>query len=109
MVHSAEKIILIYITAPTESEARRLLKALIKKRIVACGNISEIESIYRWKGKITNSGEWAIIAKTLDPNFEKAKKEIEKIHSYEIPCIIKIPAVADEKYLNWIKEELKLS
>ena len=117
------KFILIYITAPTKSEARRLVKTLITKRLIACGNISEIESFYWWtirpirqaqgrrgsprEGKIINSTEWAIIAKTLEQNFEKVKREIEKIHSYEIPCIIKVSATANEKYLNWVTKELK--
>ena len=101
------RLILIYITAPTKSEAKRLLKMLIEKRIVACGNISKIESIYRWKGKITEAGEWTVIAKTLEANFEKAKREIEKVHPYEIPCIIKIPSTSNEKFFSWLRGELK--
>ena len=37
---------------------------------------------------------------------EKIVKEIEKIHSYKIPCIIKIPVKANGKYDKWIKNNI---
>lgn len=106
MATSAGKIILLYSTAPSRNEARRLVKILIEKKLIACGNIFKIESLYKWKGKIAGGAEWVILAKTADSKFLRAKKEIEKIHPYEIPCIIKMPATAGEKYFKWVEKEI---
>ena len=48
-----------------------------------------------------------VIAKTIDKNYNKIKKEVKKVHSYEIPCILKIKAEANKTYNNWIKKEIK--
>lgn len=80
---------------------------LLKKRLIACANISPIDSLYWWKNKITDEREFVVVAKTLESKFRKAKTEIEKIHSYSVPCIIKIPARANEKYFRWLKAEVK--
>ncbi|NOQ55699.1 MAG: divalent cation tolerance protein CutA [Nanohaloarchaea archaeon] len=33
------------------------------------------------------------------------KSEIEKIHPYDVPCIMRIDVKANESYENWIKIE----
>lgn len=107
MAANAFKTIFVYITTPSRDEARKIAKHLLNKKLIACANIHKIESLYRWKGKLVNSAEWVLFCKTLEPNFMKVKNEVDKIHSYEIPCIVKIPAVANEKYSAWVKRELK--
>ena len=57
-----------------------------------------ISSLYWWKGKIVDENEFVLIA-IGKANFEKVKNEVEKIHSYTIPCIVKIP-VSSNKKLN---------
>ena len=98
--------IFVYITNPTKQEARKIAKYLLKKKLIACANIFSINSLYWWKGKIADEGEFVLIAKTLEKNFKKVKEEVEKIHSYSIPCIIKIPVSANEKYFKWLKSEV---
>ena len=100
-------MILIYITNPSKKEAKTLVNLLLKKRLIACANIFPVDSLYWWKNKIADEQEWIIIAKTLENKFRKAKAEIEKIHSYSIPCVIKIPARTNEKYFGWLKSEVK--
>jgi len=99
--------IFIYITNPTKKEARKIAKYLLEKKLIACANIFPIDSLYRWKGKIANEKEFVLIAKTKKANFEKVKKEVEKIHSYTVPCIVKIPVSSNEKYYKWLNEVTK--
>lgn len=99
--------IFVYITNPTKKEAKKIANHLLKKRLIACGNIFPINSLYWWKGKIVDDAEFVLIAKTTRANFEKVKKEVEKIHSYKIPCIIKIPVSSNKKYFDWLKKEIK--
>ena len=98
---------LIYITCKDQEEAKKISLHLLKKRLIACANMFPIKSMYWWKGKIENQKEAAILAKTLEKNFGKIKKEVLRLHSYEIPCILKIDAEANESYDDWIKKEVK--
>ena len=96
-------LVMIYITNPNKKEARRIAMHLLKKKLIGCANIFPIESIYSWKGKITEEKEAVLIAKTEGKNYSKIVKAVEKIHPYKIPCIIKIPVKANGKYDKWIR------
>jgi periplasmic divalent cation tolerance protein len=99
--------IFIYITNPTKKEARKIAKILLKNKLIACANIFPVDSLYRWKGKIVDESEFVLIVKTKKDNFEKVKKEVENIHSYKIPCIVKIPVSSNKKYYDWLKKVVK--
>ncbi len=100
-------MILIYITCKNTKEAKKISKHLLEKKLIACANMHQIDSTYLWQGKIEESKETVIIAKTKEKNYNKIKKEIKKIHSYKIPCILKIKAKPNQKYNKWINDELK--
>ena len=100
-------MILVYITNPTEAEARQIARQLLEKKLIACANIFPVNSMYWWKGKIANDRENVIIAKTSDKNFKKLENEVKKIHSYEIQCILRISATANKEYEAWANKEIK--
>ena len=101
-------LIFVYITNQNKEEARKISHYLIDKKLIACANIYDnVSSIYPWQGKITDEKECILIAKTTENNFNKIKTEVDKIHSYKVPCIIKIPIEANEKYAAWLKSNLK--
>ena len=101
-------MIIIYITCKNKKEAKKIGLALIKKRLVACCIIFPIESTYWWKGKIVNNREVILIVKTLKRNFQKVEKEVKKLHSYKVPCILEIPIdQSNPEYLNWLNKEIK--
>ena len=100
-------MILIYITCKDEDEAVKISKHLLNKRLIACSNMHPIRSMYWWNSKIQDEKEFVIIAKTLEKNHEKIKEEVKKIHSYDVPCILKIDAEANEDYEEWLKKEVK--
>ena len=80
---------------------------MLNKKLIACSNINPIRSLYWWEGKIQDEKEFVIIAKTNGKNYGKIKKEVKKIHSYDIPCILKIDAKANESFNKWVNEEVK--
>ncbi len=100
-------MVLVYITNPTKKAAQKIAKDLLQKRLIACANIFPVESFYWWKGKIEKAKEFVLIGKTTEKNYGKIKKEIERIHPYEIPCVLKIKVEPNEKFLAWLKKELK--
>ncbi len=101
--------IVIFITASSKAEARKIAKELVGERLAACVNIiPKMESIYTWKGKLENAFETLLIAKTKAKLFSKVVKAVKSAHSYECPEIIAIPIKKGSKdYLKWIEESTK--
>ena len=100
-------MILTYITCKDEDEAVKISKHLLNKKLIACSNMHPIRSMYWWNNKIQDEKEFVLIAKTLEKNYEKIKQEVKKLHSYDVPCILKIDAEANESYNKWVNEEVK--
>jgi len=98
---------LIYITCKDEKEAVKISKHLLNKRLIACSNMHPIRSMYWWNEKIQDEKEFVITLKTKEKNYRKIKEEVIKIHSYDVPCILKIDAEANESYNRWVNKELK--
>ncbi|MBI5133125.1 MAG: divalent-cation tolerance protein CutA [Thaumarchaeota archaeon] len=99
--------ILVYITNPSRKDAEKVAMHLLKKRLIACAITFPVSSSYWWKNKIEKTKEHVFIAKTLERNFERIKKEVKKIHPYEIPCITKINVEANEEFEEWLRVEVK--
>ncbi len=98
----------IYVTCKDRNEANVIARHLLKLRLAACVNIFPIESLYWWKEKIVDDNEIAMLIKAQEKNYNKISREIKKIHSYTVPCIIatKINKI-DRNYQRWIKEVSK--
>ena len=97
----------LYVTAGKESEATAIATILLRKKLIACANIFPINSLYRWKGRIRQEKEVVIILKTLSSKSLAVKKEIEKMHPYETPCITLIPVKPNKKYARWLQEQVR--
>lgn len=97
---------MVYITAKDMDEASKIANYLLDKRLIACANLFPIRSIYSWKGKIENDDEVAMIIKTTHQNVDRIMKEVKKIHSYDVPCIVSYTVnKGDKDYLDWIRNE----
>ena len=91
-------------TAGSVDEANRLADMLVDKRLAACVQIMrEMDSVYRWQGKVERQREVLLIAKTLSSKFAELEKEVVKLHSYETPEIVAVPLSAGSgPYLEWL-------
>lgn len=98
-----------YITCPNKKEALKIAHAIIEEKLVACANIIDsVTSVYEWEGKIQQESEVILIAKTKNELFDQVKSRIEKIHSYDCPCIVRLPIDGGtEAFINWIKSSTK--
>lgn len=99
-----KKIVLT--TTGSPEEARKIAHALVERRLAACVNIvQQIESIYRWQGKVESAREWLLIVKTTEQRWEQVRAAISELHSYELPECICLPIEGGSpEYLNWIAE-----
>lgn len=94
--------IFVYATFPTEDEAEKVGMHLLEKKMIACFVFHSVKNACWWKGKIEKRDEIVLIGKTTEDKFEEIKKEIEKLHSYEIPYIVKIRLdEVNEKFGEW--------
>lgn len=91
-------------TAANREEAARLAEMLVGKRLAACVQIlPEMESVYRWQGKIERQREVLLIAKTASAKFAALEREVRALHSYETPEIVALPITAGSSpYLAWL-------
>lgn len=94
-----------YITAPTKTEAKDIVLELLEMGLIACANILPgVESYYVWDDAIQNEKEVVIIIKTHQGNEDKIIRVVEKLHSYECPCVVFVPLSHGNKdFLKWIK------
>ena len=97
------KLVIIISTYPNKKSISKIANEFVSKNLVACVNISQINSIYSWKEKIENQSEYIAIFKTTLKNKNKVKQKIEETHPYEVPEIIEMDvASVNNSYLNWI-------
>ncbi len=101
--------ILVYITTKNKKEAEKIGRVLVKEKLAACVNIiGGVNSIYRWKGKIEESKEAILIAKTKNSLLAELIKKVKALHSYECPDIVALPIKGGSKdYLKWVSENTK--
>jgi periplasmic divalent cation tolerance protein len=99
---------LVLTTASSSDEARKIARALVERRLAACVNIvPQIESVYRWKGKVEEAQEWLLIIKTTAAGFERVRDVIRELHSYELPeCVCVSIEDGGPEYLEWIGESV---
>ena len=106
MSDNATDAIIVFMTASNGEEAARLAEMLVGAHLAACVQIlPEIESVYRWQGKIERAPEVLILAKTTRSKFEELEREVRALHSYDTPEIVAVPVVAGSPaYLTWLSE-----
>ena len=104
----ATNFFLAYITTKNEEEALNLANLAVEKNFAACGNIfPKMKSVYKWNKKLQNDDETILILKTNSSKYPLLKKLIKEKHSYEVPCIFKIPIDdGNKEFLKWIDDSL---
>ena len=96
--------LVFYITYPDEASARSISESLVTQRLAACANVFPIQSAYWWQDVVHNEGEWVSILKTR-LSLEKALEQaMETLHPYDVPCLMRFEARANEAYEKWIEE-----
>lgn len=99
------KPIVVITTVATSDDARRLARALVERRLVACAQISQIESVYMWENKLQQEGEYRLMLKTVASRYAAVEEAIRELHPYTLPAIY---ALALERvhgpYADWVGE-----
>lgn len=101
-----EQALLAFSTFPDAETARKIVREIVQARLAACGNIvPQIESIYRWEGKLESSGEALALFKVAASRYREFEEKLNSLHPYDVPEII---CVKIEKglpaYLRWVAQ-----
>ena len=95
--------VILISTFPDKKTITSIANQLVKKKLAACVNITKISSVYSWRGKIENQSEYLALFKTTKKNLQALKKELEKLHPYDVPEIVEInPISINKPYLKWL-------
>ena len=97
------KPVVIVSTFPSKQSVTSIANKLVKKKLAACVNITKISSVYTWKGKVENQNEYLALFKTTKKNQSTLKKELKKLHPYDIPEIAEINVESiNQPYMKWL-------
>ena len=97
------KFIEIKTTFKSLKVAKEICKNLVESRLVACGHITKISSMYCYEGKFESQNEILLILKTKKTLYHKIKKAIIEKHEYNTPQIIsQLIDDGSSSYLEWI-------
>ncbi len=102
--------VIVISTFANEKSARRLAAKVLESKLCACVNITRIQSMYSWKGKISDHREYLALFKTTSGAAGGLKKAIAKLHPYEVPEIVELGMTdLSEGYLSWLISETSVN
>ena len=98
-----------FITASSAQEARNLAYQLVQSGVAACVNqVPGVTSVYTWKGKVEESQEILLIAKTRTNHVQGLIDKVKELHTYDVPEVIALPIHGgNPDYLRWINESVR--
>lgn len=102
---------IVLVTAPDLKTARRLARAALKAKLVACANlVPKIESHYRWREKLEVGNEVLLILKTTRRNLPELEKLVLALHPYDTAEFIALPVSrGSQRYLDWWDQTCRVS
>ena len=108
-IKSGAKVSVVLVTAPDVATARKLARAALRMRLIACANlIPKVESHYRWQGKLETGAEVLMVLKTADHRLAALERLIIAEHPYDAPEFIVLAlSGGNRRYLDWLTQMTK--
>ena len=109
MAHTDAVVVLT--TLATNDEAVTLVKALLERRLIACGTIMPgARSLYRWENQMADEQEVVVMLKTRSACIDALQRAFATLHPYKVPELLAMPVSGGlDRYLGWINAETSLT
>jgi periplasmic divalent cation tolerance protein len=103
------KFAVVLVTAPDLKTGRKLARAALEARLIACANlIPRIESHSWWQGKIETGAEVLLVLKTTTSRLAALEKLIVAKHPYDTPEFVVLPiGRGNRRYLDWVEQSVE--
>ena len=98
------EVLVLITTEPSKSNAFRVAKLLIQKKLAACVSIKQIFSIYEWEDDIEETKEFEITIKSKPEFKDDLIDFLHKISTYDVPQIIYKKYHSEMKYFDWLNK-----
>lgn len=106
MPQDLKEIAIIKTLVASKGEAQKISEALIAQKLAACANRHEVDSCFFWQEKICDEKEWLVVFKTTDEKVSEALSALERLLSYQVPCIIVERHQVNRAYFDWMTQTL---
>lgn len=102
--------LVVLVTAPSESFALELGRALVDERLAACVNVVPgLTSIYLWEGRREETAEALLLIKTWSEGYAALQRRILQLHPYSVPEVLGLPvAEGAPAYVRWVRESIPI-
>lgn len=99
----SESYCMVITTAPDRQEAESLAEGILRNRLAACVQMTDIRSFFLWDGALQREDEVSLSIKTTEKRYAELEAYIHEYHPYDIPEIIRIPVTGGlPGYLGWL-------
>lgn len=107
--HTANTVLLVYVTCPDDTSAQAIAQQLVTDRHAACVSaLPGVQSTYRWQGVVDTATETLLMIKTRAARLDAVRATVRAMHPDEVPELIAV-AVHDgaPQYLDWVRAETR--
>ena len=96
------KVLVMITTESSKTNALRMAKLLLQKKIAACVSMKRIFSIYEWDNDIEETKEFEMTIKSKLEFQDYLIEFLNKNSTYDFPQIIYKKYHAEMKYYEWL-------
>ena len=100
------EVIVLITTESNKTNALRLAKLLIQKKLAACVSMKQIFSIYNWNDDIEENKEFEITIKSKLEFKDYLIEFLNKNSTYDVPQIIYKKYHSEMKYYEWMNKTI---
>ncbi len=108
-MRGGDKCSVVLVTVPDLKAGRRLARAALEARLIACANlVPRVESHYWWQGAIEAGAEVLLVMKTTAARLDALEKLVLDKHPYDTPEFLVLPVSrGSRRYLKWVQDSVK--
>lgn len=97
------RIAILVTTVDGRDRARELARAALDGKLAACVQISPVESLYVWEGKLHEEPEFRLEMKHRAEDYAALSALVRRLHPYRTPEILRLDvSAADADYVDWL-------